>query len=98
MAEQQTPGRRLLGDFAPKIVQLTDDVLFGDVWKRPAYPPATAAWLPSPSWPQPTGPTSSSATSPLGNGFPDRWDYQHHVHAHAVAAFVSDLDRLFRHP
>ena len=24
-----------LGDFAPKLVQLTDDVLFGDVWERP---------------------------------------------------------------
>ena len=23
-----------LGDFAPKLVQLTDDVLFGDVWER----------------------------------------------------------------
>ncbi|RIJ76401.1 carboxymuconolactone decarboxylase family protein [Nakamurella silvestris] len=25
---------RMLGDFAPKLVELTDDVLFGDVWKR----------------------------------------------------------------
>jgi len=24
----------MLGDFAPKLVQLTDDVLFGDVWER----------------------------------------------------------------
>jgi 4-carboxymuconolactone decarboxylase len=39
MEEQQTPARRLLGDFAPKIVQLTDDVLFGDVWKRPGLSP-----------------------------------------------------------
>jgi 4-carboxymuconolactone decarboxylase len=29
MEEQQTPAQRLLGDFAPKMVQLTDDVLFG---------------------------------------------------------------------
>ena len=27
MAEQQTPAQRLLGDFAPKMFQLTDDVL-----------------------------------------------------------------------
>jgi 4-carboxymuconolactone decarboxylase len=27
--------RRLLGDFAPKLVDLTDGVLFGDVWERP---------------------------------------------------------------
>jgi 4-carboxymuconolactone decarboxylase len=24
----------MFGDFAPKLVQLTDDVLFGDVWER----------------------------------------------------------------
>jgi 4-carboxymuconolactone decarboxylase len=49
MAERQTPTQRLLGDFAPKMVQLTDDVLFGDIWKRPGLSPATAAWSPSPS-------------------------------------------------
>jgi 4-carboxymuconolactone decarboxylase len=27
--------RRLLGDFAPKLADLTDGVLFGDVWERP---------------------------------------------------------------
>jgi len=25
----------LIGDIAPKLVELTDDVLFGDVWQRP---------------------------------------------------------------
>jgi 4-carboxymuconolactone decarboxylase len=25
----------MLGDFAPKLVELTDQVLFGDVWARP---------------------------------------------------------------
>ena len=25
----------MLGDFAPKLVELTDEVLFGDVWERP---------------------------------------------------------------
>jgi 4-carboxymuconolactone decarboxylase len=29
-----TPARKAIGDFAPKLVSLTDDVLFGDVWKR----------------------------------------------------------------
>lgn len=28
-------GRQSLGDFAPKLVDLTDNVLFGDVWERP---------------------------------------------------------------
>src|SRR5262250_2587122 len=27
--------RKSLGDFAPKLVELTEDVLFGDVWERP---------------------------------------------------------------
>jgi 4-carboxymuconolactone decarboxylase len=27
--------QQLIGDFAPKLVELTDDVLFGDVWERP---------------------------------------------------------------
>lgn len=27
--------KKTLGNFAPKLVQLTDDVLFGDVWERP---------------------------------------------------------------
>lgn len=30
-----TPIQRLVGDFAPKLVELTDDILFGDVWARP---------------------------------------------------------------
>ena len=30
-----TPAQQLIGDFAPKLVELTDDVLFGDVWERP---------------------------------------------------------------
>ncbi|GAB2447927.1 4-carboxymuconolactone decarboxylase [Conyzicola lurida] len=36
MADTQPSAiRKMLGDFAPKIVDLTDDVLFGDVWERP---------------------------------------------------------------
>jgi len=34
----QTPpsaGREALRDYAPKLIELTDDVLFGDVWERP---------------------------------------------------------------
>jgi 4-carboxymuconolactone decarboxylase len=32
---QPTPAQRLMGDIAPKLADLTDDVLFGDVWERP---------------------------------------------------------------
>jgi 4-carboxymuconolactone decarboxylase len=30
-----TAARSALGDFAPKLVELTDQVLFGDIWERP---------------------------------------------------------------
>jgi 4-carboxymuconolactone decarboxylase len=35
---EPTPAQRAIGDFAPKLVELTDDVLFGDVWKRTELP------------------------------------------------------------
>ena len=31
-----TPAQQTLGDVAPKLLELTNDVLFGDVWERPA--------------------------------------------------------------
>jgi 4-carboxymuconolactone decarboxylase len=31
----QTPAQRLMGDIAPKLAELTDGILFGDVWERP---------------------------------------------------------------
>lgn len=34
MAEKQTAGRDMLGEFAPKFAELNDDVLFGEVWSR----------------------------------------------------------------
>src|SRR6516225_10668108 len=34
MSEEPSGAERMFGDFAPKLVQLTDDVLFGDVWER----------------------------------------------------------------
>lgn len=36
---QPTAAQRLIGDFSPKLVELTDDVLFGDVWARPQLSP-----------------------------------------------------------
>src|SRR5215216_1349055 len=32
---QPTRAQRLMGDIAPKLTELTDNVLFGDVWERP---------------------------------------------------------------
>jgi 4-carboxymuconolactone decarboxylase len=36
---QASQAQRLLGDVAPKLAQLTDEVLFGDVWARPGLSP-----------------------------------------------------------
>lgn len=36
---EPTAAQRLVGDIAPKLAQLTDDVLFGDVWARPELSP-----------------------------------------------------------
>lgn len=37
MSNEKPPSavRQSLGEIAPKLVDLTDDVLFGDVWERP---------------------------------------------------------------
>jgi 4-carboxymuconolactone decarboxylase len=35
MPDKSSPAQQLIGDYAPKLVELTDDVLFGDVWERP---------------------------------------------------------------
>jgi 4-carboxymuconolactone decarboxylase len=39
MTDKPTRAQQLLGDLAPKMVELTDEVLFGDVWKRPGLSP-----------------------------------------------------------
>jgi 4-carboxymuconolactone decarboxylase len=38
-SKELTAAQRMIGDFAPKIVELTDDVLFGDVWERKELSP-----------------------------------------------------------
>jgi alkylhydroperoxidase/carboxymuconolactone decarboxylase family protein YurZ len=69
--DDPTPARRAIGDFAPKLVSLTDEVLFGDVWERAALPkrdrslitvaaPSSPVAIPSScattsTWPRSTG-------------------------------------------
>jgi 4-carboxymuconolactone decarboxylase len=36
---EQTPAQKLIGDFLPKMVSLTDETLFGDIWERPELSP-----------------------------------------------------------
>jgi 4-carboxymuconolactone decarboxylase len=38
-AKEPSVAQKLVGDFAPKLAQLTDDVLFGDVWERAELSP-----------------------------------------------------------
>ncbi len=38
MNKEPSAIKKNFGDFSPKLVQLTDDVLFGDVWERPELP------------------------------------------------------------
>ena len=33
-AKELTIAQKAIGDIAPKMVELTDDILFGDIWKR----------------------------------------------------------------
>jgi 4-carboxymuconolactone decarboxylase len=33
-SEEPSRAQKLVGDFAPKLAELTDDILFGDVWER----------------------------------------------------------------
>ena len=35
MGKEPTAAEKMIGDFAPKLVDLTDRVLFGEVWERP---------------------------------------------------------------
>lgn len=35
MSKQPTAAEKMIGEFAPKLVELTDRVLFDDVWERP---------------------------------------------------------------
>ena len=39
MSEKPSPARQAFGDIAPALAAYTDDVLFGDVWKRSGLSP-----------------------------------------------------------
>jgi 4-carboxymuconolactone decarboxylase len=39
MAQKSTAARQAFGQIAPKFAEITDDVLFGDVWARPELSP-----------------------------------------------------------
>jgi 4-carboxymuconolactone decarboxylase len=35
MTKEPSAAQRMIGDVAPRLAELTDDVLFGDIWERP---------------------------------------------------------------
>src|SRR3954454_12002155 len=37
MTKEPSAAKRTIGEFAPKLVELTDEVLFGDIWERPGF-------------------------------------------------------------
>jgi 4-carboxymuconolactone decarboxylase len=39
MADEPTNARKSFGDLAPHLAEITDKVLFGDVWENPALSP-----------------------------------------------------------
>jgi 4-carboxymuconolactone decarboxylase len=39
MANEPTEARKAFGDIAPKLAEISDKVLFGDVWRDPALSP-----------------------------------------------------------
>ena len=51
--EQEKPARTVrekIGDIAPKLTDLTELVLFGDVWERPGLSKRDRSPQPSPRW------------------------------------------------
>ena len=38
-SNQESTLKKMYGDFVPKLVSLTDDILFGDVWERKELSP-----------------------------------------------------------
>jgi hypothetical protein len=58
MADEPTPARRSFGDIAPHLAEITDKVLFGDVWENSALLHTIEAWSGSHPSCRCTAPTS----------------------------------------
>ncbi|MFE7422846.1 carboxymuconolactone decarboxylase family protein [Rhodococcus sp. NPDC057529] len=39
MAEKPSAAQKAIGDIAPRLADITDEVLFGDIWERPGLSP-----------------------------------------------------------
>jgi alkylhydroperoxidase/carboxymuconolactone decarboxylase family protein YurZ len=47
MPAQPSSAQQTFADFAPKLAELTEDVLFGDIWERPGTPASERATGPT---------------------------------------------------
>lgn len=69
MSTTVSAAQQLIGDTAPKLVELTDQVLFGDVWERPGLSPRDRSLITGRRTDDPlTG--TSTALRPRGTGRP----------------------------
>jgi hypothetical protein len=73
-ANEPSGAQKLFGDFAPGLVHFTDDVLFGEVWKRPQLSPKERSLITVAARPPAATPSSSPATcsSPRTTGRPNK--------------------------
>jgi 4-carboxymuconolactone decarboxylase len=59
---EPSTAQRLVGDIAPKLAELTDEVLFGDVWTRPELARRDRSLVTVASLVTTAAPSSSSVT------------------------------------
>jgi len=50
MSKEPSAAQKMIGDIAPKLADLTDSVLFGDVWERLNFQSVIGAWRPWLRW------------------------------------------------
>ena len=61
---ETTRAEQMFGDFAPKLVSLTTDVLFADIWEPTELSPRDRSFSPWPRSSPPGAPSSHPAISP----------------------------------
>ena len=62
MADASSAPKSPFSDIAPALAEYTDDVLFGDVWKRPGLSPRDRSLITVATWSRSTAPTNCRST------------------------------------
>jgi 4-carboxymuconolactone decarboxylase len=71
---ETTRAEQMFGDFAPKLVSLTTDVLFADIWEPTELSPRDRSFSP---WPRSSPPGARAATRPSRQSPSQRADPAH---------------------